>query len=329
MTILGIDVSHWSNLAHEPEDIKAQGYDFLFWKATEGSTYNDPTFPAILPAGYGDLLFAAYHYMDDSSIDLQIDNVRNSVPLETAIIIDMEKGSLDTASLLIAELQKAGYKTPLFYLPHWYWNQIGQPDLSHFPLLWASQYVKGSDYGSVLFNNVSAAMWGGYGGNYVGMLQFSSQCRLDGVQGNYDVSAFGGTRDGLAGLLNFSKPPPPVPSEPRVHTYTVRPGDALWAIALATLGTGSQWVDIAAANHLSNPNRLTPGQVLVIPGWNGVLRSTNEAVRYTVVAGDSLTSIAKRFGTTVTILYDANRVAIGSNPNAIRVGLVLSIPTIR
>jgi GH25 family lysozyme M1 (1,4-beta-N-acetylmuramidase) len=41
MTILGIDISHWSDLAHRPVDLAAQGYDFLIWKSTQGSTYKD------------------------------------------------------------------------------------------------------------------------------------------------------------------------------------------------------------------------------------------------------------------------------------------------
>jgi len=45
-------------------------------------------------------------------------------------------------------------------------------------------------------------------------------------------------------------------------TYTVKPGDTLYAIAVK-YGTTVQ--AIAAANNISNPNLIRVGQVLVIP----------------------------------------------------------------
>lgn len=50
---------------------------------------------------------------------------------------------------------------------------------------------------------------------------------------------------------------------------------------------------------------------------------------YTVVRGDCLWSIAKRFygdGSKYTAIYDANRGVIGGNPNLIYPGQVLTIP---
>lgn len=50
---------------------------------------------------------------------------------------------------------------------------------------------------------------------------------------------------------------------------------------------------------------------------------------YTVVSGDCLWSIAKRFygnGAKYTVIYDANRDVIGGNPNLIYPGQVLTIP---
>lgn len=50
---------------------------------------------------------------------------------------------------------------------------------------------------------------------------------------------------------------------------------------------------------------------------------------YTVVRGDCLWNIAKRFygnGAKYTVIYDANRGVIGGNPNLIYPGQVLTIP---
>lgn len=50
------------------------------------------------------------------------------------------------------------------------------------------------------------------------------------------------------------------------------------------------------------------------------------ATSYTVVAGDNLTAIAARHGTSWQALYAANKAVIGPDPNLIKVGQVLVIP---
>ncbi len=46
-------------------------------------------------------------------------------------------------------------------------------------------------------------------------------------------------------------------------TYTVQSGDVLWKIAAKFKVT---WQALAETNHLENPNRILPGQILAIPG---------------------------------------------------------------
>jgi len=57
----------------------------------------------------------------------------------------------------------------------------------------------------------------------------------------------------------------PAPSTPK--TYTVKPGDTLWAIAKKTLGDGGRWREIYNNNTNvigKDPNLIFPGQVLRI-----------------------------------------------------------------
>lgn len=49
------------------------------------------------------------------------------------------------------------------------------------------------------------------------------------------------------------------------NTYKVVPGDSLWGIALRAYGDGYQWVKIADANNLSDPDFIHVGNVLKIP----------------------------------------------------------------
>ena len=69
-----VDLSH-----HDPADdygkVKAAGYVGVIYKATEGTSYTDPTYvqqqKAAKEAG---LLFGAYHFADDSDVNAQIAN---------------------------------------------------------------------------------------------------------------------------------------------------------------------------------------------------------------------------------------------------------------
>ncbi|MEV5838392.1 LysM peptidoglycan-binding domain-containing protein [Nocardia sp. NPDC052112] len=65
-------------------------------------------------------------------------------------------------------------------------------------------------------------------------------------------------------------PPPPVaeevpPPPPAAQTYTVEPGDTLWAIAERFYGDGNRYQEIADASGIDNPDAINPGQVLTIP----------------------------------------------------------------
>lgn len=48
-------------------------------------------------------------------------------------------------------------------------------------------------------------------------------------------------------------------------TYTVVRGDDLWLISVRAYGDGYQWVKIARANKLVNPNLIHVGNVLTLP----------------------------------------------------------------
>ena len=51
--------------------------------------------------------------------------------------------------------------------------------------------------------------------------------------------------------------------------YTVIRGDSLFGIAQRFYGDGNKFPIIAQANGIADPDRIFPGQVLVIPGIAG------------------------------------------------------------
>ncbi len=107
--------------------------------------------------------------------------------------------------------------------------------------------------------------------------------------------------------------------------YTVAAGDTLSSIA-ARFGT--TYEALASANRIANPNLIYVGQVLVIGSGSGSISAgptvSGSAGRgtYTVGVGDTLSSIAARFGTSYEALAQLNGIA---NPNLIMVGQVLRL----
>lgn len=131
--------------------------------------------------------------------------------------------------------------------------------------------------------------------------------------------------------------------------YTVQPGDRLIDIA-ARFGVSAS--AIVRANGLANSDQIFPGQKLIIPaaGSAPVLVATaapaaitatasttapaatavpvvtptpRQATTYTVQIGDTLASIARKFGLSAAALQEANGI---SNPDLIWVGQKLMIP---
>ncbi len=106
--------------------------------------------------------------------------------------------------------------------------------------------------------------------------------------------------------------------------YVVQPGDTLFSIAQRF---GVSVESIAMANNIVNPNLIYAGQRLVIPtGYAPPYKpvyAPPAATVYIVQPGDTLFSIALRFGTTVQAIALANNIA---NPNVIFAGQRLIIP---
>lgn len=131
------------------------------------------------------------------------------------------------------------------------------------------------------------------------------------------------------------------------YSYTVRPGDTLFSIARRNNTTVAV---LAATNQIANPDVIHVGQTLEIPegqhapttagasvasaaapvsaasssaGPSGQAHGA-AGVTYVVQPGDTLYRIARRYGTTVTAVAQANNLY---DVNTIHVGQVLLIPT--
>ena len=94
----------------------------------------------------------------------------------------------------------------------------------------------------------------------------------------------------LADLLRFAKV---VGGGAAPKTYKVKSGDTLSGIASKQLGKADRWPEIFVLNRarIRHRDRLTPGQVLTLPGATPV-RPRPEL--YKVKKGDTLSGIAAR-----------------------------------
>lgn len=118
--------------------------------------------------------------------------------------------------------------------------------------------------------------------------------------------------------------PQPTPAPSNDTIYVVKAGDTLSGIASKY---GTTYQTLAAYNNISNPNLIYVGQQIKIPG-NGTTTTnttTNNSKTYTVKSGDTLSGIASKYGTTWQKIYNDNKSVIGSNPNLIKPGQVLTI----
>ena len=114
--------------------------------------------------------------------------------------------------------------------------------------------------------------------------------------------------------------------------YIVKDGDNLWMIAENHYKSGYNWIDIAKANNLTDPNLIEAGQKLNIPQNVKVIIPLGQGqaliagTSYTTVDGDTLWDISVRAygdGYKWVEVADFNKLP---NPDIIPVGTVLSIP---
>lgn len=101
---------------------------------------------------------------------------------------------------------------------------------------------------------------------------------------------------------------------PDLNTYVVKKGDSLWSIANLY---GVTVDDLMFANNLTS-NVLTIGQIITIPDVN----NNTESNIYVVQKGDSLWSIANKFGVSVNALRMINNL----NSDFLSIGQSLIIP---
>lgn len=237
MTLYGVDVSAFQG---KPDWTKvyAAGVRFGFAKATQGTTYTASSwaFDQDHMAGLQGFVPGAYHFL--SSTDDPVAQARYFVgklinPNAQMIGLDVErykdsagvvrKPTAAQAKAWADEFRRLVPSHPLVgYIPKWYWEEMGKPDLSFVDSLWASSYVSGSGSPASLFSRTVASQWSSYSGRTVGLLQYSASGQVSGVDGLVDINAFKGTLQELE-TLTLAPTVSPVPPAPDAGVPVPRP----------------------------------------------------------------------------------------------------------
>jgi LysM repeat protein len=122
---------------------------------------------------------------------------------------------------------------------------------------------------------------------------------------------------GAAARVGASKPKAP---KVTTSTYQVRSGDTLSAIAARTK---TPLRTLYSMNRLGPRSVIHPGQRLKVRGTAPARTAAPRTAAYTVRAGETLSEIAARTGSTVAALGKANHLR---NPNHLTVGQRLRVP---
>jgi GH25 family lysozyme M1 (1,4-beta-N-acetylmuramidase) len=336
-TVPGLDVSYWQSGIDWPK-VRATGQRFVFIKATEGEAYTDPTFNDDWNGSrLSGLLRGAYCFFHPKQDPKkQADNFISVVRAQNNMgelppVIDLEVNDGITRDKIIPrvkawldEVEQAFGRKPMIYSGVAF-LETNLSDVGGGPPVWAKDYPFWlSWYPTQYVDGMSPLMpRGWFTWNF---WQYTENGALNGINTKANLDVFNGT---LADLYTFAGAQMPAQT-PGIHI--VAAGDSFESIANKY---GITVRELVSANPqlLKIDDKLTIPVGVAIPQESGSTSAPTggqtgggaPARTYTVGRGDTLSSIAVRFGTTVAALAAANNI---SNPNSIQIGQVLTIPPV-
>lgn len=268
MTCFGPDISSYQSglvLADLVDD------QFVIAKTTEGTYYTDADYQGWrAQAAALRRVFIWYHFLSGEDARAQAAHTAENVgDLSLPGMLDAEPAGNFRPTLVqilayVDAAHSAGLNLRLCYLPRWYWEELGSPDLSRLAgrgvRLVSSQYPGGTGNPERLYPGDDAAGWEPYGGEEPPLIYQYTDRATDGGQ-TLDYNAFPGTAAQLAAAL---KPPTaaplPVPTPtssedddmPTFVTGEIKPGADEVTMVLpppanfGSAGWGDAWFSLGA-----------------------------------------------------------------------------------
>lgn len=309
MTMQGLDVSSWQTGI----DVSKVPADFVIAKATEGTNYVNPDCDRVVQQCIKlGKCWGTYHYVNGSGAVAEADYYANNVKGyigKGILCIDWESGSnrawgnyayLET--LVSRVIERTGIK-PLIYVQASAYAPTAAVAQRHDCGLWIAQYadMNATGYQDTPWNE---------GAYNCAIRQYSSAGRLPGWNGNLDLNKFYGDANAWRKYAGASGAAAPAP----------KPVDPLAGKSDAQLAN-----EVIAGKYGDGENRKRAlgaryGAVQAIV--NQKLGGGHQSRTYTVRAGDTLSSIAARYGTTWQHLQQINGIR---DANLIFAGQVLRV----
>ena len=258
----GIDISKWQGDI-DFKKVKESEIDFVIVR--EGYGKKDPkqidkkfkeNYQKAKDVG---LNVGVYHYsyadsIEDAKLEAQfcLENIQG-MKFEYPIVFDIEdkeqlklnnRQRTDIIKAFCEEIEKAGYYAMFYCNFDWLSNHLYEGELRSKYDFWLAQWY-------VEEPTVRCGIW-----------QYSSEGRINGVNGNVDLDISFKDYPKIMkynGLNGFAKEMPTT-----YKTYTVQKGDTLWGIAQKEMGDGTKWEQIKSINNL-NSTVIRPYQILKIP----------------------------------------------------------------
>ncbi|MGN9866367.1 GH25 family lysozyme [Bacillus swezeyi] len=305
MGIKGIDVSHWQGDINWKK-VAGDGIEFAFIKATEGTTLKDKKFEKnVSGANAAGIKTGAYHFARFGSKSEALAEAKfflsavKKVSLSYPLVLDLEVNKrnvsksvlTDAAVTFLHEIEKAGYFA-MYSGKSFLENCLDESKLKPFAL-WVARYSSklGRD----------ADIW-----------QYSDCGKVAGIAGNVDMNMC--YREDLRCQVGRKAETNPKPSKKpgKRTTYTVKKGDTLSEIAQKYNTTVKA---LQSSNNIKDTNKIYVGQKLKISGSNS--KTSNKKHYYTIISGDTLSGISKKFNTSIKTLQAWNDI---NNPNKIYAG---------
>jgi lysozyme len=300
----GIDVSKWQGVI-DWKAVRAAGIRFAYIKATDSTNGLDPNFATNWDgAKAAGIVRGAYHYFRPTADAKQQANFfaqtvhMEPTDLPPALDVESDFGNLSVAQIIkavftwLTEVEQHMGRKPLMYT---------RATISDTRLVSPSgavpEWIKNYHLWVANYGVKSPLMPKGWD-NWL-FWQYSNKGNVNGIDGSVDLDWFNGPLSKLGNLVGLElkedtapPPQPPAPQPPAPQPPAPQPPPQ------------------PPTPQPPAPQPPTPQPAPPTP------------VTYTVQSGDTLTSIAARFNTTVDALVAANRIP---NPDLIFAGQVLKI----
>lgn len=317
----GIDISH--HQGNIDFDALKGNIDFAIVRTSYGAFYEDKKYKEnIKGLERIGVPYGLYHFSYATSVDSAkkeaqgfINLIKNYKPTYP-VVIDIESSDstkdvrgdtlVDIAKTFCDMVEEAGYYVMIYANLDYFKNKLNSSELDKYDK-WLAQWTNAPTY------NKSFGIW-----------QYSSKGSVPGISGNVDLDIAYKDYPSIIKGENLNNHTGNAKEDNKKEennsgeiNYVVKKGDTLSGIASKY---GTTWRKLASYNSISDPNKIYPGQIIKIPGTTTINPTT-----YVVKKGDTLSGIASKYGTTWNKLYEKNKSVIGSNPNKIYPGQVLTI----